>query len=354
MAVSPNLSYYQKQFRAMGSPCDLKIYAANASQAAEALQAAQLRIQTLEQKYSRYQPDTITSRINHAAGNGAWIPLDNETYQLFRLAQQGFDLSDGLFDITSGILRRVWDFRQGVLPEAKALAEILPRIGWDQVQLKRSGCSVASSAQKEVEAPNVEPDAPAGWSVRLPQVGMEIDFGGLVKEYAADAATTVLRSHGVAHGIVDLGGDLSVIGPHPQNGAWPIGVRDPRAPARAIGRLHVDTGGLATSGDYERYFERNGKRYCHILNPKTGWPVQGFASVTVVAQPCVVAGMAATIAMLKGVQGGLRWLQALGVPFFAVIVPVTDSLSGNTKARQIVTEQSTAAEIECVLDVLTN
>lgn len=360
MAVSQQLDLYQKQFRAMGSPCQLKIYAPNAAQAATALQAAQVRIQTLEQKYSRYQPHTITSRINAAAGGDVWVALDPETYQLFRLAQQGFDLSGGLFDITSGILRQVWDFRQGICPQPEALAQILPRIGWDQVQLKH-----------EEGAPS---EAVSGWSVRLPQVGMEIDFGGLVKEYAADAAATALSAQGVAHGFVDLGGDLSVIGPHPEKGAWPIGVRDPRAPSRPIGRLHVSQGGLATSGDYERYFEQNGERYCHILNPKTGWPVRGFASVTVVAQPCVVAGMASTIAMLKGVQDGLAWLQALGTPFFAVIAP--DPLlhsavrpSGDLQAANagqsakqnamiktpsIVTDQSTSAEIDQLLEVLTD
>lgn len=345
MAAAQELSLFEKKFRAMGSPCDIKFFATCAKQAAAAMRAAIARVQVLERKYSRYQDDTITSRINHAAGTQEWVDLDQETYQLLRLAEQGYQLSEGLFDITSGILRQVWDFKLSKRPSADALAAVLPRIGWHHVCLRQNGMSAGAAEN---------PDAPAGWAVQLPRQGMEVDFGGLVKEYAADAASTVLRAHGVTSGIVDLGGDLSIIGPHPQQGRWSIGVRDPRAPSHPISLLGVDSGAVATSGDYERFFEQNGRRYCHILNPKTGWPTQGFSSVTVVAQPCVVAGMAATIAMLKGVSCGIQWLQDLGVPFLAVTAPLTNQITGVTKPRQILTEQSTSAEIEQVLEVLTD
>jgi thiamine biosynthesis lipoprotein len=309
----------------------------------------------LEQKYSRFQPNTITSRINAAAGTGQRIPLDIETHQLFLLADQAYCVSGGLFDITSGILRQVWDFRQQTVPSSMALAQVLPRIGWSQVELRQE--EPRREAKRSGAAD--DPDGPSGWSVLLPQVGMEIDFGGLVKEYAADAAATALREAGIQNGFVDLGGDLSVIGPHPTQGPWPIGVRDPRATERAIGHLKVGRGSVATSGDYERFFEQNGRRYCHILDPTTGWPCsakdeRGFASVTVVTQPCVVAGIAATVALLKGAAQGLEWLQELGVPFFAVTAPFTDVVTGITQAPKIFTERSTPTEIAQSLGCLTS
>jgi thiamine biosynthesis lipoprotein len=329
----------------------MSIFAERPEQAAAGLQSAQARVQRLEEKYSRFQAGTITSRINQAAGTGDWVPLDHETYQLFCLAQEGYRLSDGLFDITSGVLRQAWDFKRGCLPAQSALETILPLIGMSQLRLRPLDAQLTDPVASL--GPRKSPEIPSGWAVSLPHTGMEIDFGGLVKEYAADAAAKVLQEHGIGHGFVDLGGDLSIIGPHPEIGAWPIGVRAPRSPTRPISRLHVCAGAVATSGDYERFFERNGQRYCHILNPKTGWPVLGWASVTVVTSPCVVAGMAATVAMLKGVREGVAWLQELGVPFFAVTAPARAvGLGGDDKAYHIVTEQSSIEHIDKVLDLV--
>jgi len=132
----------------------------------------------------------------------------------------------------------------------------------------------------------------------LPDAGMEIDFGGFGKEYAADRAAALLERDGAASGIVNLGGDLRVLGPRPDGSAWSIGIQHPRAPGSTIASIRLARGALATSGDYERFFEVDGKRYCHILNPATGWPVQGWQSISVVAPLCVAAGAMSTIALL--------------------------------------------------------
>ena len=141
---------------------------------------------------------------------------------------------------------------------------------------------------------------------------MELDFGGLGKEYAADRAAEVCADLGMRHGLIDLGGDIRVVGPQPDGLPWRIGIRHPRDADRLAAEIALPGGALATSGDYERFIEVDGRRYCHILDPKTGWPAQGLSSVTVISDRCLVAGSLSTAAMLKG-PAGAAWLHGLGV-----------------------------------------
>jgi thiamine biosynthesis lipoprotein len=143
--------------------------------------------------------------------------------------------------------------------------------------------------------------------------GMEFDFGGIGKEYAADRAAAVCKDLGVEHGLINLAGDISVIGPGPDGQPWPVDINHPRRPEMSIADVSIERGSLATSGDYERFIEVNGKRYCHILDPATGWPASGLSSVSVAAAQCLVAGSISTIAMLKGDKGA-EWLKDLNVP----------------------------------------
>jgi FAD:protein FMN transferase len=143
--------------------------------------------------------------------------------------------------------------------------------------------------------------------------GMEIDFGGIVKEYAVDRAAALCWEAGIRHGIINLGGDIKVIGSRADGSPWRVGIRHPRCPEQILQTLSLKEGALASSGDYERCIILDGVRYSHILNPKTGWPVRYLASVSVVGDFCVVAGSASTIAMLK--EGcGANWLENLGLP----------------------------------------
>jgi thiamine biosynthesis lipoprotein len=148
---------------------------------------------------------------------------------------------------------------------------------------------------------------------------MEIDFGGIGKEYAADRAGTALIERGALHGLVNLGGDVRVIGPAPDISPWRIAIQNPRGkPGETLARLDVAQGAVATSGDYERYFVVNGRRYCHVLDPRTGWPVDAWQSVSVVAPLAVAAGACATVAMLHSVTDGLEFLQSQGVRYLAI------------------------------------
>jgi thiamine biosynthesis lipoprotein len=269
------------------------LYGAAPSEVAEAAEVGIAEVARLERKYSRYRDDSLTTSINRSAGDPDGVCVDAETAALLDYADVSFQQSGGLFDITSGILRRVWDFKAGRLPAQDELDDVRKRIGWEKVRWERP-------------------------RLVLPLEGMELDFGGYVKEYAADRVAELCRSRGIRHGLVDLGGDLSVLGPHPDGTPWRVGVRDPRRPDAAMASVALAAGAIASSGDYERFMVVDGKRYGHILNPKTGWPVEGLAGVSVVASHCLIAGTAATIAMLKGVRDGVAWLEELGLPHVRV------------------------------------
>ena len=273
----------------MGSPCQLHLYGESAARIEAVARAAIREAHRLESKYTRYRDDSVTAAINGSAGSQAGIEVEDETACLLDYAEVAYRESDGLFDITSGVLRRAWDFKAKRVPARAELERILELVGWHRVRW---------------HPPRLV----------LPLAGMELDFGGYVKEYAADRVAELCRERGVQHGMVDLGGDLAAVGPHPQGKPWVVGVRHPRHPRSALATLRLHSGALASSGDYERYMIVDGKRYGHILNPKTGWPVEGLASVSVVAARCLIAGTASTIAMLKGSREGLRWLDALGLP----------------------------------------
>ena len=276
-------------FKAMGGPCELRLYGRSRPELDRVAELAQGEVRRIERKYSRYRDDSVTAEINRSAGDKKGVRVDAETAQLLNYAEICYQQSEGLFDITSGVLRTVWDFKSGKLPAASAVSEVLLRVGWRKV---------------EWQSPQLV----------LPVAGMELDLGGYGKEYAVDQVADLCKKHKIRHGLVDLGGDLAVIGPHPDGSAWRVGIRNPRDPENALASVSLGAGGIASSGDYERFMIVEGKRYGHILDPRTGWPIDGLASVSVIAPRCLVAGTATTIAMLKGEQEGLEWLDHLGLP----------------------------------------
>ena len=280
-------------FSAMASVNELQIWADAETDARRGADAAIADVQRIEAKYSRYRNDSVVARINREAGR-AEIPIDPETAALLRYADQCYRLSGTLFDITSGALRRAWDFRRTPprLPTGSELEAAVSAIGW---------CNVEWSEH----------------AIRLPRPGMEIDFGGICKEYAADRMATVCLEHGLDHVLVNLGGDVRAAGPQQDGAPWRIGIRHPRQAGEVIATVELVAGALATSGDYERFFEIDGCRYCHLLNARTGWPVRYWQSISVVAPLCVVAGSCSTIAMLLEAAGE-AFLDSQGVRYLAI------------------------------------
>jgi FAD:protein FMN transferase len=276
----------------MASDCAVHVQAETSAASAMIAIAAEAEVRRIEARYSRYRGDSELARINLVAAAGGTIEVDPETAGLIAYAKALFQMSQGAFDITSGLLRQAWNFSVPRLPEQRDIDALLPRIGLDKVTLSDGRLSFA-------------------------QAGMELDLGGLGKEYAADRAAEVCCSLEALHGFVDLGGDIRVIGAQSDGQPWRIGIRDSRDAAGLVAEVALHGGALATSGDYERFIEVDGARYCHILDPRTGWPARGLSSVTVISERCLVAGSLSTSAMLKG-RSGLAWLEGLGVRHIAI------------------------------------
>ncbi|MFK7895405.1 MAG: FAD:protein FMN transferase [Myxococcota bacterium] len=292
--------------RAMGSPCEIQLYTPKRTDAERVARLCVKELERLEAKYSRYRTDSLASRINDSAGNEQGVEVDEETAALLNFAETAYRESEGRFDPTSGVLRRVWDFKSGRLPSPSALVEVCELVGWHKIVWNKP-------------------------KFILPQPGMQLDFGGFVKEYAADRLAELCRENGVHSGMIDLGGDLAVIGPHPDGSPWWIGIRNPRSPSEAIARIALESGGLATSGDYERFMIVDGERYSHLLDPRTGESFRGGpACVSVTAPHCLVAGVSATIAMLHAETEAKGFLERVALPH--LVVSSSGEISGSARA----------------------
>ena len=282
--------YWIGRFSAMASPCEILLEVDTHATAERLVKSAAREAWRIEEKFSRYRNGNIIHRINNAGGKP--IEVDAETANLLDFANKCYHLSDGLFDITSGVLRKLWNFKpEAAIPSQSAIDQLLPNIGWSKVAWQRPILTLAA--------------------------GMEIDLGGLGKEYAVDRCAQLLRQHVETSWVVNFGGDLYIGGLRRSGERWRIGIDDPRNSGKqSIGELSIERGGLTTSGDARRFIEVDGVRYSHILNPRTGWPVAGAPhSVTVVAETCMEAGMLSTFAMLQGSEAR-DFLQAQGVPFW--------------------------------------
>lgn len=282
-------------FAAMAAPCSILLDTCREPEARRAAEAAIAEVRRIERKYSRYRADSALSHINREAAHAA-LAVDDETASLLDFAAQLWQLSAGGFDITSGALRRVWNFEARRVPTVQALQDALACVGWPLV-------------------------AWDGERIAFNRPGMEIDLGGIGKEYAADRAAHCLRSGGIDSALVNLGGDIHVLGPRRrpdcQGQPWHIAIRHPRQSGAVLAQLPLHRGGLTTSGDYERFFELDGRRCCHILDPRNGQPVTHWQSVSVLSANATSAGALSTLAMLKQ-DDALPWLNAQGAAYLAV------------------------------------
>jgi thiamine biosynthesis lipoprotein len=280
------------RFRAMASPCEVLIDTEDRPLAEAMLRVAEREARRVEAKFSRYQDGNIIDRINHSRGRP--VPIDEETEALLGYAATCHRMSQGMFDITSGALRRVWTFDGGEhVPSDAELREAFRHVGWERIVYEDS-------------------------TLRMPD-GMEIDLGGIGKEYAVDRAAALIRARTTAAFLVNFGGDLLAVGPCRGERPWRVGIDDPDRPGEAaLYRIDIPAGALATSGDARRFVRWNGKRLGHILNPKTGWPVENAPrAVTVLGQTCIEAGTLSTLAYLQGARAR-EFLEEQGVQFWIV------------------------------------
>ena len=279
-------------YRAMAGPCEIHLHDVTAGEAKNLASLALTETRRIEQKFSRYRDDNIIHAINK--GHGEPVAIDDETYRLLHYAGQCYELSGGLFDITSGILRRAWIFNgQEIKPDQACIDSLLPLVGWPKATLNENTFTLRPE--------------------------MQIDLGGVGKEYAVDRVAELLTSHTDAALMVNFGGDLRAIAGRNQTAPpWIVGLENPGLEDTAVGRIELTDGAVATSGDSRRYCLVNGKRLGHILNPKTGWPVENAPrSITVLADRCVEAGLLATLGILQG-KGAEEFLDAQGVKYHCI------------------------------------
>jgi len=276
------------RFHAMGGPCEVLVETDREPVARALTTRAADCAARIEQKFSRYRKDNIVARINSA--RGAPVEVDDETANLLDFADLVHRLSGGLFDITSGVLRRAWTFDGGArVPTAAELERLLPLVGWSKARWERPVLTL------------------------LPD--MQIDFGAIGKEYAVDQAAQALSRASPVAALVNFGGDLAATRARAGGRAWRVGIEDVSDVSRrqASRLIELQAGALATSGDTHRFVTANGERLPHILDPRDGFPVRGAPrSVTVAAPTCTNAGMLTTLAMLRG-AGAEAFLEGEGV-----------------------------------------
>jgi thiamine biosynthesis lipoprotein len=283
---SVGADYYEFRFSAMGTSCGL-IFSASSRGRAQSFEGEILQwIQSFEDRFSRHRPNSLVSRINLSAG-GDWVDIDAEAESLFSLCDWYFWLTNGIFDPTVLPLLRLWNYKATppVIPDEADIASALQKVGWKKSE-RRSG------------------------QFRLMEPGMGIDLGGLGKEYAVDRVLEMALAAGIENILIDFGHDLRLHGEPPEGGPWRIGLEDPADSTQCWRGLALTRRAVTTSGDYLRHMTVNGKRYGHILDPRTGIPVShSCRAVTVVAPTCTEAGILSTSAFILGPTEGLALIE---------------------------------------------
>ena len=271
----------------MGTVAEIKVESPSKEAAERAIDAAFSELESVDGAMSVYREGSDVARINASAG-GPPVSVRPGTVAVLEEAGRVSALSGGAFDVTVGPLIDLWGFRTRNFrePGRGDIEDVLADL---------------------VGAGRVEMDGERG-TVRLPEPGMSIDLGGVAKGYGVDRAARALGESGIERGLVNVGGDLYCLGEK----GWRIGIRHPRESGRLLARLDVANMAVATSGGYENYFESGGRRYCHILDPRTGYPAEtDIISVTAVAGTCVVADAIATAIFILGADEGLALVDGM-------------------------------------------
>lgn len=265
----------------MNTFVQIKIYDTNELQAKAAMEAAFSEVEKLDNLLSKFKPGSEVSKINKNAANNP-VKVSAATFEVIKKSIDFSKETQGAFDITVGPLMKLWGFvdKKPHLPSKEEITKALKYVGYQGVELSEKNNTVEFKVQ-----------------------GMEIDLGGIAKGYAVDRALEVLKVNKIKTALVDIGGNLGFVGT-PTRGYWAVGIRDPKNPDKISKALKVVKGGVATSGNYENYLEINGKKFSHIIDPRTGYPVDvnysGQISVTVGAPTATQADVFSTAAFVLG------------------------------------------------------
>ncbi|MFG6489238.1 FAD:protein FMN transferase [Roseateles sp. BYS78W] len=269
----------------MGTAIQVELWSEDRAQAEAAMAAVIAEMHRIDAAMSPHKATSELSRINREA-SARPVPLSEEMFGLLTRALHFSALSDGAFDVTFASAGQLYDYRAGVGPNDAALEVARTLIGWRGLLL--------------------QPDTR---SVRFARHGMRIDLGGFAKGHAVDNGIAILRRHGIAHAMVSAGGDSHVLGDR-RGRPWTIGVRDPRREGEMVAVLPLEDVAISTSGDYERFFERDGVRHHHLIDPRTGQSARGVRSVTILADDGLTSEALSKCVFVMGWERGLRFIES--------------------------------------------
>jgi thiamine biosynthesis lipoprotein len=247
----------------------------------------------VENKFSSYLPDSITSRINQTAGTGCHVPLDAEARSLFDYISALWQESKHIFDPTTRILLDCYDSTGNLLASQGQLQGMLNLVGWRNLEITDQGAYMSKK-------------------------GMFVDLNSCIRPYALDSVRKLLIKNDVNNAFIEMDQEVASIGKQPDGANWLVGLRIPKGSRAAIVRLKLNNKGFAVRGNFEHTVVRNGEYFGRALSPVDGQPVPGLLSVAVIAQNCLTACSAASVARLKTEATGIRWLEKLGLPWMAV------------------------------------
>ncbi|MFY7818781.1 MAG: FAD:protein FMN transferase [Akkermansiaceae bacterium] len=274
------------EFFALGTPCAIQFREGCDENALKYAAASLDWLSMFEAKYSRFRPESLVSRINSAAGREA-VEIDAGMHEMLEWADRLYRLTDGILDASMLPLLRVWDWKKirQTLPASEVIEAARAVTGWHLVQRDEN-------------------------EIFLPHVGMGLDFGGFGKEYAVDQLVDIAGKYGIKDVLIDLGRDIYGCGGNGVHPFWHVGLEDAANPGACWGGVAVSGFALCSSGDYVRRFEHNGKRYGHIIDPRSGWPVaNGMRSVSVCAPTCLQAGIYSTAIFVMGRKEGMSFAE---------------------------------------------
>ncbi len=284
----------------MGTAISVELWSEDRQAGEAAITAVMDEMHRIDRAMSPHRPDSELSRINDEAAERP-VPLSQEMFRLLALAQRFSELSGGAFDLTYAAVGRLYDYRAGTAPDAATLEAARALVGWRGLELD-----------------------PAARTVRFAKPGMRIDLGGFAKGHAVDNAVALLRKRGIAHAYVAAGGDSRVVGDR-RGRPWTIAIRDPRREGEVVAVLPLEDCAISTSGDYERYFERDGVRCHHIVDPATGRSPSALRSVTILAADGLTCEALSKSVFVLGAERGLALVESLA-DVDAVVVDATGRL----------------------------
>lgn len=280
---------YTRTLKLMGSRFDITVVAKDEVQANDYIDLAISEISRIEKEISSWDPESETSKIIANAGIQP-VKVNRESFDLITRAVKISELTEGAFDITYASMDRIWKFDGSMnhLPTDDEIAQSIRKVGYKNIVLD-----------------------PEHQTVFLKNKGMRIGFGAIGKGYAADKAKQLLISEGVNGGIINASGDLTTWGTQPDGSPWMVGITNPLNKNKVFSWFPLDNNAVVTSGNYEKFVEFNGKKYTHIIDPRTGWPVSGLTSVTIFAPKAELADALATSVFVMGRETGIDFINQL-------------------------------------------